>query len=203
MSDHDQHPTNLDRVAVFIDYSNVQRSALSVFHAYGTSESRGQVDPLITAQLLVSRRHRPSRLVEVSVYRGQPGLREQPGAAAASARQASLWQQDPRVRVKQLPLTYASQRGHPPQEKGIDVSLAIDLVCADGRDYDVAILFSRDRDLLPAVQAVHRRRAVHLEVATWEGTSRLRLPEGNLPWCHYLDDADYRAVADSRRYLTG
>ena len=93
-----------------------------------------------------------------------------------------------------------------PQEKGIDVALAVDLVrlAAQGA-YDVAVVFSRDTDLMPALEAVRDMRAtrVHLEVATWKGANRLRFSNTNLPWCHLLDETDYRQVQDATDYLAG
>jgi uncharacterized LabA/DUF88 family protein len=41
--------------------------------------------------------------------------------------------------------------------------------------FEVGIVFSRDTDLLPAIELAFDLPASHLEVATWEGTSRLRL----------------------------
>ncbi|OHV35623.1 NYN domain-containing protein [Pseudofrankia sp. EUN1h] len=91
----------------------------------------------------------------------------------------------------------------PAQEKGIDVALAVDFVrlaCTD--DYDVGILFSRDSDLIPALEAVRDLEAgkTHVEVATWKGSSRLRFPDSQLPWCHYLSAEDYEACRDDTDY---
>lgn len=190
-----------DRVVVFIDYSNAQRGALSRFHAFGAPTSHGQLDPLALGQLLTSRRHRPSELIQVRVYRGRPCDLMQPGAAAANRRQVARWRRDPRVEVRDRPLVYAPGADRPPRERGVDVSLAVDLVMADGRDFDTAIVFTRDGDLLPAVETAHLRRAIHIEVAAWAGTGRLHLSSGDRMWCHHLSESDYRVVADGRRYL--
>ncbi|WP_349308076.1 MULTISPECIES: NYN domain-containing protein [unclassified Pseudofrankia] len=90
-----------------------------------------------------------------------------------------------------------------PQEKGIDVALAVDFVrlaCTDA--YDVGILFSRDSDLIPALEAVRDLEGgkTHVEVATWKGSSRLRFPDSQLPWCHYLSAEDYEACRDDTDY---
>lgn len=93
--------------------------------------------------------------------------------------------------------------GVPAQEKGVDVALAVDLVrlAAEG-SCDVAVVFSRDTDLMPALEAVRDvpRLRLHVEVATWQGSSRLRYPGTNRPWCHNLTEADYRAVQDTTDY---
>lgn len=89
-------------------------------------------------------------------------------------------------------------------EKGIDVALAVDLVrLAYQGAYDVAVVFSRDTDLIPALEAVAEMRThrIHLEVATWKGAGRLRFSNTNLPWCHMLDHDDYLAVQDTTDYL--
>jgi NYN domain len=91
----------------------------------------------------------------------------------------------------------------PAQEKGIDVALAVDFVrlACEGA-FDVGVLFSRDTDLLPALEAVRdlSTGGVHVEVATWRGLSRLRYPDSQLPWCHYLDGSDYEACRDDTDY---
>jgi hypothetical protein len=98
--------------------------------------------------------------------------------------------------------------GERPQEKGIDVALGVDLVdLAHRGEYDVAIVFSLDADLLPALERV---RAMGLdsgrpriEVAAWvSGTAfahRLRTPSGKT-WCHWLHEAEYQQVQDLTDY---
>ena len=88
-------------------------------------------------------------------------------------------------------------------EKGIDVALAVDLLrlaLAD-RTYDVAVVFSSDTDLLPAIEAVIDLKCGHIEVAAWRGAGqRLRLDGAAAPWFHWLDEVDYRAVEDPTNY---
>ena len=63
---------------------------------------------------------------------------------------------------------------------------------------------STDSDLQPALETVrdHAPSGCYIEVAAW-GTKgqdqRLSLPGTNV-WCHWLDQADYDAVADLNRY---
>lgn len=115
---------------------------------------------------------------------------------------------DSRVLIKRRPLWYPSDFGEPdcyerPREKGIDVALAVDLVRMAIKDeYEVGIVFSRDTDLLPAIETVFELKVAHVEVATWVGTSQLRykLPYGKRLWCHKLDGDDFEAVRDRRQY---
>lgn len=192
----------MDRVAVFIDYQNVHFTALELFHPFGTPHALGHVDPLALGRLLVTKRRRPSELVAARVYRGRPVPDHQPGAAAANDRQAAAWDRDPIVTVVRRPLRYPHDwPDTPAREKGVDVALAIDFVRLSlAREHDVAILVSRDTDLLPALETVVDLRAAHVEVATWSGSNRLRFPDQNLPWCHYLSEADYRSVEDATDY---
>jgi hypothetical protein len=90
----------------------------------------------------------------------------------------------------------------PAEEKGIDVSLAVDFVtmAVDGR-FDVGIVFSTDTDLCPALEYVVNMPAVRAEVAAWHSSfdRGLKIP-GVSMWCHRLERGDYDAVADYRDY---
>ncbi|HEX9334827.1 MAG TPA: NYN domain-containing protein [Pseudonocardiaceae bacterium] len=188
---------------MFIDYQNVQGSARRCFHPAHAPGHAGQVDPLELAKLLVSRRNRPSELTDVRVYRGRPSPDRQATAAAANDRQADRWTRDSLVTVIRRPLNYRTDNGVlVVSEKGVDVALAVDLVrLAIIRSYDVAILVSRDTDLMPALETVRDLRAAWVEVAGWHSASRLRYTDGAAgPWCHLLDETDYQAVADHRNY---
>jgi hypothetical protein len=81
--------------------------------------------------------------------------------------------------------------------------LAVDMVMGATRDeFDVAVLFSGDTDLLPAIEAVERLDK-RVEVAAWrpdDGPSRrLSLP-GSSMWCHWLDRHDFEMVRDDTDY---
>lgn len=196
------------RVVVFLDYQNAYFSAREVFRPTGVLPEQYLIDPAKLARLLVRKRTMGGLLQQVRVYRGRPEPRREARLTAATDRQAAAWGADPRVKVIRRTLWYPRDFGQPschekPREKGIDVSLAVDMVrMAIKREYEVAILFSRDTDLLPAVEAVAELRAAHVEVATWAGTSQLRcrLPDGKLLWCHKLSEADFQAVRDTRSY---
>lgn len=144
----------MDRVLVFIDYQNVHGWARRQFLPYGAEPAQGHVFPLKVGELLVSRRKRPSELSEVRVYRGRPNPERQSGAARANDRQTADWQRSSKVHVVRRNLMYPADY---PQsraiEKGIDVAIAVDMIRMGlGREMDVAILFSSDQDLLPAVR---------------------------------------------------
>ena len=196
-----------DRVTVFIDYQNVYSTARNIFHPNDSTRTPqdGHISPVAVSELLVARRTRSSVLHEVRVYRGLPNPTKEPNASAANNRQADTWSKDPRVNVFRRPLRYPPNwPTSPAQEKGIDVALAVDLVWLGSQAaYDVAILFSRDTDLIPALEAVLNipTPRLHIEVASWTGSSRLRFPDTNLPWCHTLRQDDYDNVKDPTNYL--
>ena len=92
------------------------------------------------------------------------------------------------------------------QEKGVDVSLAIDLVQATHQQsYDVAIIVSQDSDLAPAVALAHQvaqaqGRTIHIESAVplvpgrrifgITGTDLTPIDKATYDNC--LDPTDYR-----------
>lgn len=74
---------------------------------------------------------------------------------------------------------------------------------AERDQFDVAILFSSDTDLIPAVEAV-RQIGKRCEVAAWRPLSGygngLRMRG---VWCHWLDMADYDRLHDPVNYTVG
>lgn len=108
------------------------------------------------------------------------------------------------TRTLQYPREWPREKA---REKGIDVKLAIDIVSmATRREFDVAILMSRDTDLKPALEFVrdlHGTPYPRCEVAAWSSPSgyskRLSIP-GTQIWCHWLDESDYEAVSDPTNY---
>jgi hypothetical protein len=161
-------------------------------------------DPARLADLIATRRRRPSTAAAVCVYRGRPDPNHQPVPAAANDAQASRWERDSRVHVVRRQLTYRGWPASPPQEKGIDVQIAVDLIrAAFSRDYAALVLFSSDTDLLPALETVTRYKLGHVEVACWSGFKPLRFPASNLPWSHFLNEVDRArsSSSSSRRIL--
>lgn len=192
------------KVTVFIDYQNLHLSGHALFCAYGAPLEDCLLDPLKVALRLVQGRAPGGVLHQVRVYRGRPDSRKQPTLTAATDREAAAWSADGRVNMLQRQLWYPQDYGEAgcverPREKGIDVSLAIDVVrLAMLEEYEVGIIVSRDTDLLPAVEAVVELGKGHIEVATWVGASRLRLPFGRRLWCHQLTEADFVACRHQR-----
>lgn len=205
-----------DRVVLFIDYQNVYRWAREMFCDHRVDPHwNGQIDPLKLGNLVVDRSPFDRTLYEVRVYRGLPVNDRDPKAYAAARRQISKWQDsDPRVKVLTRPLRYpygwpnTHQPGSKPGEKGIDVSLAIDFAAMAVRgQYEVGIIFSADTDLKPALEFVSSHDVqARAEVMAWhpgqtgnEAPRRLSLGQGR-PFCHWMDDNDYKAVADPENF---
>lgn len=200
------------RVAVFLDYQNVYMGARSAFHPYGSPSQNGQIDPHRLGRLLASKGPPgvDREFSEVRVYRGQPDSAKDPRGYAANDRQCSHWRTQPKTKVTTRTLRYP--RAWPEeraQEKGIDVQLAIDLVAGAVRsEYEVGILMSTDTDLKPALEFVRDVQSdlyPRCEVAAWsspDGYSRRLSIPGRQIWCHWLDEADYRSVADSTNYAS-
>jgi uncharacterized LabA/DUF88 family protein len=192
-----------NQVMVFIDYQNVTTTAFECFPRTAASRRFTHIDPIRFAELVVSRRRFPSELVGIRVYRGRPEPRRQPGLAAASDAQTAVWERDPRVTVVRRPLRYP--KGYPierPQEKGIDVALAVDFVrLSIAGAYDVGIIASHDTDLMPALEMVSDLSLAHVEVSGWARRNRLSFPGTKLPWHHSLGEGDYQQVCDDTDYL--
>jgi len=200
-----------DRVAVFIDWQNCYHGARDAFADPGSPPELGVVDPVALAHNLVDGRPTPGKLVDVEVFRGRPDPAHQPSASRAYRRQLCSWSRYvPLLQVHCLPVSYrptawdANGRalawdGH---EKGIDTTMAIRLVLgAERRNYDVAIVFTADTDLQPAVDAVFAS-GLAAETATWAPADRGRnvsRPIVSLRWptvVHRLGKDRFEAVWD-------
>jgi uncharacterized LabA/DUF88 family protein len=171
------------RVAVFIDWQNTYKTAREAFGWLDWPNEYGNYSPLSLGRDLAcaSDRDEAAHLVRVFVYRGLPSNRLDPAGYAANRRQSAAWMAEgPEVVVPKLrPLRYANDRADAPREKGIDVLLAIDAVeWTLTERCDVAVIFSHDTDLLPAVDAMVRLRGAScVETASWVSPtfqSRLR-----------------------------
>jgi uncharacterized LabA/DUF88 family protein len=185
-----------ENIAVFLDFQNVHLTGHDLYGG-GIEPYRCVPDPARLADLIAARRKRPSTAAEIRVYRGRPDPNHQPVPAAANDAQASQWTRDRRVQVIRRQLNYRNWPALPPQEKGIDVQVAVDLIhTAFTRQYDALVLFSSDTDLLPALETIVRHKLGHVEVACWSGFKPLRFPGSNLPWCHFLNQADWTAVTE-------
>ncbi|RCG27859.1 NYN domain-containing protein [Sphaerisporangium album] len=186
-----------ERVAVFLDFQNVHLSGHNVFERYGAPLYSCVPDPSKIADLIAKRRLRPSEAAAVRVYRGRPDPNHQRTPAAANDAQASRWERDPRVHMVRRQLNYRGWPHNSPQEKGIDVAIAVDLLhLAFRKLYDALVLFSSDTDLLPALQTITQLRLGHVEVACWSGFKPLRIANTRLPYCHFLNEEDWLGVVE-------
>ncbi len=185
-----------ERVAVFVDFQNVHLVGHGLFGG-GQEPYRCVPDPVGIADLIAARRRRSSTAAAIRVYRGRPDPNHQPKVTAANDAQASQWTRDRRVQVVRRQLNYRGWPQLPPQEKGIDVAIAVDLMhLAFRRQYDALVVFSSDTDLLPALEAVVQLRLGHVEVACWAGFKPVRFPGSNppRPWCHSLSRRDWQGL---------
>lgn len=192
-----------DSVVVFMDYQNVHGWARRQFLGHGAHPAQGHVDPLRVGQYLCERRARQSELKQVRVYRGRPNPERQKGAAAANDRQTAAWERSPLVKVVRRNIRYPNDYPTTPaEEKGIDVAIAVDMIhmAFMNKTIDAIILFSSDTDLLPAIELIHSSRACHLEVAAWSKGNRLRLDGTQLPWCHSINQENFRTLEDPVDY---
>lgn len=207
----------MTRVTVFIDYQNLYHSARESFTDPRLAPpTDGHVHPVQLGILLTDRGKTIDsyrELVEVRVYRGQPGPKSHRNLVAAFDRQLAQWRVQERLTVRTRPLRYqptAWERGRPTawkaEEKGIDVMLALDIALGS-RDalFDVAVVVSADTDLVPALEAA-LEAGVRVETATFSGpgaSARALMVPGRRIWNHKLTETDFRSVADTTNYLHG
>lgn len=139
------------RTAVFIDGQNLFHLARN---AWGGSRNRGtgryswpSYDVMKIA-LALTRRVPGRKLVETRFYTGVPDPRFGPD----ERRSHDFWSNKFRALRSAGVYVYRGRVNRYGQEKGVDVSIAIDLVHATHeRRYDTAILVSQDHDFGPAV----------------------------------------------------
>lgn len=201
-------------MCVFIDYQNTYMRAREAFGDPTTEHDYtfGQVFPRRLAVLLRQRAEEKGfdrELVDVRIYRGEPDAQRSSKGQAACQRQVRFWREQAAVTVITRPLHYrivGKDSGEPrweAREKGIDVRIAVDLVRGALNDeYDVAVLFSADSDLVPAAEAV-LDSGKWMEFAAWKADGahapHLRVP-GRRTWCHFLTRQDFDLVQDRTDY---
>lgn len=159
-----------------MDYQNIHLTAHGRFAPYQTPVHEVLIHPLLFAEQLLSiraqrqmdERQKRAVLTDVFVYRGQPGNLQQPNLYRVTQAQKAEWTRDRRVHVTYRSLKYAPNR--PPQEKGIDVLVAINLVrLAEVGQHDVVVLAAHDTDLEPALEMAAERGRSKIETSGWEG----------------------------------
>lgn len=198
-----------ERLILFIDDKNVYNSARRAFFSNTNPPDPhyyGQVNPIELGKLICSKPAKTQRqLTQVRVYTGLPDSTKEPKTYAAHMQQCSNWQKLGAEVIKRSLRYPQDWPASKPQQKGVDVALAIDFVALalDGF-YDVGVIASTDADLRPAIEYVIKKCAnqCHVEVAAWftsQVKNRLSVPGLNI-WCHRLDNTDYNSVADLTDY---
>ena len=194
------------KVAVIMDYQNIHLTAHGLFVPYGRPVWESLIHPLLFAeQLLAARalaqgdeRQKSAVLADVFVYRGAPSNAHQPTLYRITQAHKSEWTRDPRVHVAYRALKYTQDRA--PQEKGVDVLVAINLVrLAQAGEHDVVILAAHDTDLEPALEMAAKSGNAKVETAGWRGSRRLRFP-GQSVWHTALDGAAMVRSRDRKDY---
>lgn len=198
------------RLVLFIDAQNTYMGARECFFSITDPHVFGQFDPVKLGALVASRGGpggTACTLTQVRLYTGRPDSSRDPKTYGAHMKQCAAWSKAGATvvwRALRYPRDWPNRRA---EEKGIDVALAIDYVAmaVDGL-YDVGVIMSTDTDLVPALEAVIALQGSpfpRCEVAAWSTrgsySQRLGVP-GRRVWCHWLDEGDYRAIADPRDF---
>lgn len=198
----------MKRVMLYIDDQNMYRGARRTFFPNSYNNLEGQFNPVEMGNI-ISQRIRPGgsrELVGIRIYTGRPNKHRNRVSYSANRRQCAQWESWG-ADIYSRPLRYNwSDPNSKGEQKGVDVSLAIDFVAGaiDGW-YDVGIIASTDTDLIPALEFVKTRPNLgrEIEVVAWrEGTSYKRIDvSGGGVWCHQLSRTDYDGILDSTNYV--
>lgn len=195
------------KLILFIDDKNFYNGARRAFFSPSDPHPYGQINPTELADLICSRQPPDisRQLHQVRIYTGRPDATKDPKTYAAHLRQCHAWRKAGATivaRTLRYPEDWPNSR---PQQKGIDVALAVDFVALaiDG-EYDVGVIASTDSDLKPAVEFVRRKYlgVRHIEVVAWfspRAKSILSVSGGGI-WYHRLTRADYSSVVDLTDY---
>lgn len=198
--------THADRVAVFIDWQNAYKGAREAFGLFEQPSEHGNFSPYRLARILASGNERgpDGTLVLVEIHRGLPSSSRDSVGYGANRRQSAAWmKENPEIVIPRMrPLRYPAD-GSEPEEKGIDVQLALSAVeNALIGQCEVAVIFSHDTDLRPAVEMICRVTGKsHVETAGWTSpTFQKRLRTKPEVFHHALDESAFRSVADPINY---
>lgn len=197
----------MPKVAVFIDWQNTYKTAREAFGWTDYPNEYGNYSPYRLARLLAAGNGRGSagELVRVNVHRGLPSQKFDQRGYAANRRQSAAWMsENPDVVIPRLrPLRYSRDPADPPREKGIDVELAIaavELVLTER--CDIAVVFSHDTDLMPAVELLTRLRGTGCaETVSWSSSTFNRRLRTKPPVFHHLlSEAEFARVEERVNY---
>lgn len=177
------------KIAVLLDWQNIYNGAREAFGLQNQGHVGGNVDPWHLGRLLAAAPDSTGEqreLHEVRVYRGLPDQARDERTYRAFRAQTATWERagGDRLKVCARKLRYPPRHavGQKPQEKGVDVWLAIDLVQrAIRKTVDRVVVFSTDTDMVPALElAVAECGPQFIEVAAWAGPNQtaamLRVP---------------------------
>jgi hypothetical protein len=197
-----------EAVAVFIDWQNAYKAARDAFNLAGLPNERGNFSPLQLARILAAGNDRAAagKLVRVEIHRGLPSNQRDPVGYAANRRQAAAWmRENPDIVVPRLrPLRYdPDDPDADPEEKGIDVAMAVSAVeHVLTQRCDIAILFTHDTDLAPAVELIAGViNPANVETASWRShhyEKRLRPVRG--VHHHYVTGAVFQRIETPVNY---
>lgn len=242
------------KTVLFVDYENARHAADRLFG--DRIDNDGYFHPRKLGQLICEQHNRRAeaqrlprlRLTEVRVYRGQPNSEAEPKRRAEHLARKYAWLdlddeahtavEDCKVTVIDPPLHYPKAShprwaGRTAFEQETDTQLTVDaLTMAVRGAFDVAVLFSEDRDFLPVMHElltrysegqlpqVHRAgwcRRLAVDELPKTGSKRQRhdlildsndhrlrrLGSKRRSLKHRLWLRDYEAVADDTSYLSG
>ena len=196
------------RVAVYFDWQNVYKTAREAFGWMGMPNEYGNFSPYRLARILAAGNERvDAELVRVEIHRGLPSQKHDPTGYSANRRQSAAWMKEapdiviPRLRALRYPRDYPTE---PAVEKGVDVQLAVATVeWAITDKCDVAIVFSHDTDLLPALELITRLKGpTYVETASWSSptfNSRLR-PQPPVAHHHLITEQVFRRIETRINY---
>ena len=196
------------RAILYVDYENAYLNAREVFHAGepGFDSTNGHFHPWDLGKAICktyNSRHpfeEPLSLFGVRVYRGVPTGRSSTGQRATRRRAESWRKAGSDVFLR--PLEYIRERDKF-VEKGVDMALGVDVVAMGIKgEYECAILFSADRDFLPALRYVRDETDAGVHVAAWgvrENGGFLSLPESS-PFVHWVSKTMFGSVRDQTDY---
>jgi NYN domain len=199
--------THSDRVAVFIDWQNVYKGAREAFGMVWQPSEHGNFSPYRLAQILAAGNDRgpDGKLVLVEIHRGLPSSTRDPVGFAANRRQSAAWMKEcPELVVpRPRPLRYPDDDREDPDEKGIDVQLALSAVeNALSADCEVVVIFSHDTDLRPAIETISRIAGEsRVETAGWTSpTFHKRLGTKPDVFHHAIPGSLFRSVETPINY---
>jgi NYN domain len=193
-------------VIVLLDWQNIYSCAREAFGLEDAPGGVGNVYPLKLAVQLASGTDeatgRPRQLQEVRIYRGRPDGAKYRQWYSAWQSQTAAWKKAGGGRLVER-YRDLRERDGVLVEKGVDVSLAIDLISlAYLEEADRVVVVSSDTDLVPALELAREIRGDDFaEVAGWVGPhpSAAVLSVEGVPQ-HPLNATDFARLQDHTNY---